>query len=193
MREPNIALQEYNQDDSLVAIDGEKALDVFKIPERNWELIIDSYNQSSKTRFFLSALQCKTLVEYVKKDFEPQYIFQNYGYSYQKYTSLVTKAADLEDKLVELSTKSNLTEDDYEEFQTIMRHPLRILMSDIDRARGVANLSNWERFNEMAYHDGGIMVQKMRGKFREFFEGKESNGGGNQVVINLGPGIIDGL
>lgn len=193
MRDTTALQKEYDGNEDIVIDDVTSVASAFKLPVRNWNLIIDSYNTSHKKNFPFSALECRMVVEYVKKGIPPKHIFQTLGISSQRYTSMVGKCSDFEDRLIELGGKENRSEDDYNEFQEIMRNPYRLLMSDIDRAQGASNLKDWERYNEMAYSATDIMAMKMKAKFRDFFEDKDSTTATNNIVINVGPGFLEEL
>jgi hypothetical protein len=113
--------------------------------------------------------------------------------SVQRYTSLITKFLDLESRLAELQSKASLSDEEYDEYNSIMRSPFRILMSDIDRAEGVSDLVDWERFNEMASKASDIQALKMRAKFKEFFAERDQTAGATNIQINLGGDFIKDL
>lgn len=172
--------------DELTTKEALSASETFELPKRNWNLIIDSYNESATKKFPLTALQCKTLIEHATRGLPPRYLFQVIGFSVQRYTSLVTKFNDLETRLVELQSLPALTDEEYEEFQSIMRSPFRLLMADIDRAVGIASLADWERFNEMAFKGNDLIAMKMRALYKEFAGEKDTAQAGVNVQINLG-------
>lgn len=165
----------------------------FKVPERNWAAIIDDFNASTKRKFPFSPLQCKVIIEYVKRGIPPKYIFKTLGYSPQAYGNLTGKASELESKLGELSSKDELDESEYEVFNKILRNPYRLLISDINRAEGLADLFDWEQFNEMARLQPDVLMAKMRSKFKEVFSDKDQNTQGVNIQINLGGDWISEL
>lgn len=193
MRETTALVKEYDGTEDLVIEGTESAVEAFQLPTRNWTAIIDSYNDSHKKKFPFTPLQCKVLIEYVKKGIPAQHILINYGYSERGYATLIRQYNDLEDRMGELQAKSELSDKDYEEYQGIMRSPYRLLISDINRAKAVDDIRDWERFNEMAIADSTTMQVKMRGKFREFFDGKDSGASSNQVTINISGDFLDKL
>lgn len=166
-------------------------LDSFKMPDRNWTNIIDDFNKSNKRKFPFSALECKVIIEHVKRGLPPQFVFQGIGISNQRHGNLVNKAQELETKFEDLAVKDSLSDDEYDEFNTLIRHPLRILMQDIDRAKGIADLFDWEVFNEMARTQPDVLQTKMKAKFKDIFSDKDNANANVNVQINVGDWIKD--
>jgi hypothetical protein len=162
----------------------------FKLPERSWNNVIDDYNSANKKKFPFTAEQCKLMIEYVKQGIPPEHIFKSIGVSPVRYHNLVVKASELTDQLDFLSSKEELTDEEYTTFHTLVRNPLRMLISDIARAEGVSELADWELFNSKTPYQPDLLMAKMRAKYRKFFNDKESTGGSVQVQINLGGDFI---
>lgn len=186
MRETTALLQEYNQDEELVNEKAILAAEAFKLPTRNWNGIIESYNQSNKKRFYFTPLQCKLIVEHVKRGTPAESLFRSLGVSKQKFTFFRTKYNEIEERLAELQGKASISDEEFEEFHSIMRNPLRLLISDVERAEGISELKDWDRFNEMASKANDLQAMKMRAKFKEFFGDKPADSAGFNVQINLG-------
>lgn len=189
MREQTSLQKEFdlNEEVDLVLENEERVVDAFQLPVRNWNLLIDSYNSAHKRKFPFSSLQCKVIVEFVKKGIPPMYIFQTLGVSPQRFGNYKTKWIDLDERLEILASKEALTDDEYDELNEAMRNPMRILMSDIHRAEGVASLNEWEKFNMYALEKGqtDLLMAKMRAKFKEF---QEKDGGANNLNVNINVG-----
>lgn len=175
----------FDGDSTILNPDGVNVAEVFNLPIRNWSLLIDCYNEANKRKFPLTALECKIIIENVKKGHRPNIIFQTLGFSSYRYAAIVTKYNQAESRLMELQTKEKLSDDEYEEFQVIMRSPFRLLMSDIDRAEGASSLADWEVFNERSQKDDNLIILKMKAKNRDFFTEKENNAPAS-IVINIG-------
>lgn len=186
MRESTALIKEYNGEDELINESASVSAEAFRLPTRNWNLIIDSYNASNKKRFYFTALQCRLIVEHVKRGTPAESILKSVGVSKQKYTFFKTRYGEIEDRLTELQNKPSLTDEEYDEYNVIMRNPLRLLLSDIERAEGVSELQDWDRFNEMASKANDLQAMKMRAKFKEYFGDKPSDNAGFNVQINLG-------
>ena len=165
-------------------------VNTFKLPERNWNNMIDDYNGVNKKKFPFTSEQCKLLLEYVKQGIPPEHIFKTLGMSPVRYHNLVTKASELDDRLDFLASKDELEDQEYNEFHQLVRHPLRVLISDIARAEGVSELADWELFNAKVPYQPDLLMAKMRAKYRKFFSEKEAAGGSVQVQINLGGDFI---
>lgn len=190
MREQGALMREFNEPEELVLEEGESIVDVFRLPARNWNLLIDSFNAATRRKFPLSALQCRIVVEYAKKGIPPQFIFKTLGISPARYSSMRSRYLEIEERLEALAGKESLSEEEFDEFQQILRHPLRVLMSDIERAEGAADLADWETFNEMASKVPEIQVTKMKAKFKEMFSDRQGDAGNVNVQINLGGDFI---
>lgn len=190
MREQTSLIKEFNHDDEVVTNDAATAINTFNVPNRNWGAVIDNYNATHKRKFPLSAVQCKVIIEFVKKGTPPKFIFKTVGITPQRYGNLVNKAGELNERLEILATKELLNDGEYEEMQDIMRNPLRILMDDIARAEGISDLVDWERFNEQSERFPEIQLVKMKAKFKEIFGEKNTENGGLNVQINLGGDFI---
>lgn len=106
---------------------------------------------------------------------------------------MASSAATMEDEYIELSSKSKLSDEDYERFNALMRHPLRILIADLQRAEGISNIRDFEHFNELSYKDPTILAMKMKAKFKEHFSEKAEQTQGYNVTINIAEGMIDDL
>ncbi len=179
--------------DGLAVVDPATLAEAFSVPSRNWNLIVDTYNASTKRKFPFTSLQCKLLVEYVKKGIPPKYIFKTIGVSNRRYGLMMGRYTEMEDRFEQLSTKESLNEEEFAEFTAILRHPLRLLMADLERAEGASDLADWEKFNEHAANLADVHLVKMRAKFKDIFGDKQSEGNGYSVSINLGGTWIDEL
>jgi hypothetical protein len=192
-RESTALINEFDRSEELVQDYEPSVADAFLLPERNWERIIDSYNAANKRKFPFTPLQCKLILEYVKKGQPVKNIFKSIGVSIQKYTHLQTKFGELEDELEQLRSKPSLNEEETDRFHSIMRHPLRILLSDVERADGIADLIIWERFNDFADRANDLMAMRMKARFKDTFAEKTSDAGGFNVSINIGGNWIEDL
>jgi hypothetical protein len=196
MREQTSLIKNFdlNEDEDLVAnVENSVELNAglaFKLPTRNWNHLIDNYNATNKRKFQFTPLQCKFIIEYEKKGVPPKYMFKTLGVSAQRYGNFILKASELNDRLEILSSKESLTDSEYTELHSVMRNPLRLLMSDIVRAEGVADLFDWEQFNRMAASYPEVQLTKMKAKFKDMFADKNSDSGGISVNINLGGDFI---
>lgn len=203
MREQTALLTEFNTNNDLVSEPLERkkredekqlqVLDSFKLPSRNWEVLIDDFNKSSKSKFPLTSLQCKVIVEYVKRNIPVEFLFKTLGINKQRYNTLVGKAREMEEALETLAIKPSLSDDEYDQFQMLMRNPLRILISDIERAEGLADLADWERFNDESMKNVDLMMAKMKSKFRERFSERQESQGSINVQINVGGDWVEDL
>ncbi len=165
--------------------------ETFRIPVRNWNSIVESYNSLNKKKFPFTSLQCKLLVEYVKKGIPPYYIFKTLGVTKQRYGTMMNNFVEMESRYEQLATKDELSEDEFVEFRKIANHPLRILLSDLERAEGAADLADWEKFNEHAATLSDFHLIKMKTKFKDIFSDKQQDAAGFNVQINLGGNWIE--
>lgn len=190
-------MQEFDESESTVtlAVPGsDSVIETLAVPQRSWAALIDSYNKVNKRRFQLTPVQCEGILEHVKRGQPVKNVFKAYGVSIQKYTHWQARFNELEDRLEYLRSKPDLTELEGEEFHVIMRHPLRILLSDIERAEGIADLLMWERFNEMAERGATDMkAMQMKARFKEAFTEKQQDTGGFNVQINVGGNWVEEL
>jgi len=157
----------------------------FDIPKRPWEVLIDTYNSKNKRKFPFTPLQCSSIVEWTKQGAYPKSIFKAVGKE-SMFTRWKTIALDMEERLEILNTKDVLTSEEFEEFQSITKHPLRILMNDIARAEGLSEMMDWSLFNEKATVQPELLMAKMRAKFKEVFSEKTSDASSLNVQINVG-------
>lgn len=197
MRKPTDLVKDFdlNGTDDLVSdistVADVNAATAFHLPNRNWNLIIDDYNAHSKRKFKFSGLQCKLILEFVKKGVPPKHMFESLGVSNQSYTTLVSQAVDLNDRMEVLINQDPLDDDQYDELQLLMRHPLRLLMGDLSRAQGISNLFHWEQFNDMCSRYPELKLTQMKAKFKDVFGDKNAEGAGQTVIINLGGDFVD--
>jgi hypothetical protein len=188
MREQTTALKEFDAPEEPVF--DAQVIRAFELPQRNWQGIINSYNAANKRKFPFTPEKCKLIVEYVKQGHLPRLIFESLGISNTKFNNLVIKASELDEQLEILSVKEDLSEDEYNQFQELIRNPLRLLISDIARAEGVSKLHDWEMFNSKLYTQPDLLMAKMRARYKEFFNDKEAGTGNVQVQINLGGDFV---
>jgi len=188
MREVTTAIKEFDKPTEPVW--DSKIVNVFQLPDRNWDGLIDDYNSSNKRKFQFTGVQCKAIIEYVKQGIPPQHIFETMGISNARYANLVNKAAELDEQLEIFAIKEQLTDEEQERFQEIMRNPFRVLISDIARASGVSKLADWELFNLKAAQQPDLLMAKMRARYKEFFAEKDAGTGNVQVQINLGGDFV---
>jgi len=178
--------------EKLDLIDDVSVVDVFSMPTRNWNQIIQLYNKNNR-KFLFTPLQCKVIIQYVIKGLPPQHLFKTLGISQQKFTSMSTKAVELQEQYDKLAGQENLSDEDYELLTELAYNPLRILMSDIERAEGLADLEDFERFNLYASKGPDIHLAKMKAKFKDLFSDREQDRGQFNVQINLGGDWIEDI
>ena len=172
---------------------GKDAEQTFLVPKRNWNALIEDYNANNKRKFPFTALECKTLVDYAKRSVPIINVFVAMGVSKLKYHNMVAQAQECEEKLQELSAKETLTDEEYNFFHDMLRHPLRILLSDIDRAEGISKVMDWEEFNKNVEKYPEVQLTKMKARFRDYFNEKETQTGGVNVTISLGGNFIEDI
>lgn len=186
MREPTSLVKSFDSSDSeLIETTGQSAEEVFLLPDRNWNGLIDGYNASNKKKFPLTALQCRTIVEYAKKSIPPIHIFEAIGVSKAKYNFLCTEAQEYDDKLQEMAAKEIVDEEEFEFFHKLLRHPLRVLMADIARAEGISKIMDWEKFNKNVDGYPDAQFAKMKARFKDYFSDKDTPAQGFNVSIIL--------
>jgi hypothetical protein len=187
MRNPISLTQEFDNKESEEYLTVPSSVDeAFSVPNRNWNGLIEDYNSINTKKFFLTPLNCKSIVEHVKRGISPQYMFKNLGFSKPRYHTIISGAAELEERFEILYNKENLTEEETEEFQSLLRHPLRILMMDVLRAEGLADLLLWNKFLEKADGNPQILESLMKARFREVFAERTPEATGINVQIKLG-------
>lgn len=182
-----------SEDSELIDELGRGAEEVFLVPKRNWNGLIEDYNRSNKRKFMFTPLQCKTLVDYAKRSVPIVNVFVAMGVSKAKYNDMLTQAQECEEKLQELSVKETLTDEEYSFFHDMLRHPLRILLSDIERAEGISKVMDWEEFNKNVEKYPEVQLTKMKARFRDYFNEKETQTGGVNVTISLGGNFIEDI
>lgn len=194
MRETNTLAKAYDSDDNELINDLDTSVEEkFILPNRNWNNIIDDFNAANKKKFPLTALECRTIIEYVKKSVPPKHIFKAMGISNAKYAVLSSQAQEAEDKLQELNSKESLNEEEFEFFQSLLRHPMRVLMVDVARAEGISELMDWEKFNENVDKYPEAQFAKMKARFKDYFSEKNSEAPNYNVTIALGGDFISNL
>lgn len=184
MREQTSLIRSFESDDEESVV--EYASDVeqtFIIPERNWNGLIDSYNSANKKKFQFTPLECKKLVEYAKRSVPPLNIFEAMGTSPFKYKKLKAESDNMENALDELTDKPFLTEKETDCFHGLLRHPLRVLMSDIERAVGISKVMDWDAFEQNVKRYPEVQLAKMKARFKDFFNEKESQTATNVTQI----------
>jgi hypothetical protein len=165
----------------------------FMIPDRNWNSLIENYNLDSKRKFIFTPLQCKTIINYVKLSVPPRNVFKAMGVLSPKFNNLVQEASEYEEKFQELLEKEVLTDDERDLFQVLLKNPLRVLMEDVARAEGIAEVMDWEEFERNVKRYPEVQVMKMKARFKEFFNEKEGQGNTTAVQIVLGGDWISSL
>lgn len=190
LKEDTNLLQEDAQD--LVEM-SDSVAEAFRLPERNWNLIIRDYNSKTDKKFPYSPLECKVILEHVKRGQIPKIIFQGLGTSIQKYTFLVQRAEYLEEEIERLRAKESLTEDEVTALHNAQRNPIRILMGDVKRAEALCSLSEWEKFNEFAANQPDMKAMQMKAKYKEIFGESQRESGGYNVQIQIGGDWLDSL
>lgn len=195
MRETSSLIKSFDSSEDSELIDelGRGAEEVFLVPKRNWNGLIEDYNRSNKRKFMFTPLQCKTLVDYAKRSVPIVNVFVAMGVSKAKYNDMLTQAQECEEKLQELSVKETLTDEEYSFFHDMLRHPLRILLSDIERAEGISKVMDWEEFNKNVEKYPEVQLTKMKARFRDYFNEKETQTGGVNVTISLGGNFIEDI
>lgn len=193
-REQTSLVREFNESNSVDIQLPSKTEDTFVIPTRNWNGLIDSYNSSHKKKFELTALECKSIIEYIKRGNPAMGLFKAFGISKSRFSTFAQNAVDLEEQFELLRNKENLSEEEESEFHDLLRHPLRILMSDIIRAEGVADVLLWEKFNEKAIGGNNeLLLTIMKARFKEIFSEKTPEATSTNIQINVSAGWVDKL
>jgi len=195
MQKADSLQKNFDQEEDILVDGGETVDETFKLPQRNWSRLIDSFNEGKKpgTRFPLTPLQCKIIVEYAKQGKRVQDIFQALGYSYQKLNWFKKTAQELEDSLGSLATKQELTEADYDNFNAWLRNPVRILMGDVARADAIYNLIAMERFEQYTEASPEYHLIKMKVRFKDMFADKQDSQGPVTVQVNIGGSFLENL
>lgn len=201
MREPTALLKDFNATEVNEPIERRKREDEFnptvfnsfKLPTRNWTALIDDYNKANKRKFIFNAVECNSIIEHVKRGIPAEFIFGTLGVTKPRFNNLINASMDMEGALEELAVKPKLTDEEFDKFQNLMRNPLRILMTDIDRAESLASLADWEYFNKESTKNVDVMMAKMKAKYKDKFSEKETNQGATNVVINVGGNFLDNL
>ncbi len=195
MIEPTALTKQFDSSEELVSEPRERkkregevesiVSDSVRLPTRNWNALISDYNAANKKKFPFSALDCKFIVEFVKKGQHPDIIFNSLGFSNTRFSNMVTNAFQYDERLEKLAGKENLTDEEYDEFNSLLRHPTRVLMSDIARASGICAMMDWELFNEESRRQPDLLMSKMRSKFRDKFSEKDASANGANIQINI--------
>ena len=201
MREPTALLNEFNETEVNEPIERRKREDEFnptvfnsfKLPTRNWTALIDDYNNANKRKFRLSAVECSSIIEHVKRGIPAEFIFGTLGIMKARFNNLVNSSMEMEGALEELAVKPKLTDEEFNTFQNLMRNPLRILMADIDRAESLASLADWEYFSKESMKNNDVMMMKMKAKYKDRFSEKDTSHGSTNVIINVGGDFLDNL
>jgi hypothetical protein len=201
LREPEALIKSFDGEDSDIVTDGALSPSIpetniaeeFRLPTRNWNLLIDSYNKSHKKKFEFTPLQCRVILERVKYGIPADTIFQAFGVTKQRYTHFISRFNELEERWAQLASQKSLTDEEFDEVNEIMRHPLRVLLADIDRAKGISDIHDWDRWNQMAEKATDLQTIKMKAKFKEFFSERPSEATGFNVNIQLGGNFIDSM
>lgn len=194
MREHTALVKSFDSDGEELVLDyGKNALDTFIIPERNWNGLIEDYNSINKKKFKFTPLQCKIIIQHVKQSIPPKRIFRAMGVSFARYEMMAQEAQEYEEKFQELLDREVLTEDETDLFHILLRNPLRILMEDVGRAEGISEIMDWEEFNKNVEKYPEVQLVKMKARFKDFFNEKESQGNTAAVQIILGGDFISNL
>lgn len=178
------ALLKKSIDRDLMVLD--ELSDECTIESRNWESIINIYNQHNRP-FPIKPLVCSKIVENVKKGLLPDMIFKEYGISYTAFKNRFNKTKQI---LEELAVLPELTEAHWEIINTCRNDPAFILGSDIERA--VAHHFNkcTENFEMLASVNAQSYEKYLAMTHPEHFSKKE-NEKNLEVVIKIAPGLLD--
>lgn len=185
-------IPEIDKEESVVEY-GKKAEDVFVLPNRNWNRLIEEYNRNNKRKFPLTPLECRRVIEYAKKGIPVKYPLEAMGHSNTRYNNWVSQSQEAEEKLEELSNKEFLLEEELNLFHKLLRHPMRILISDINRADGISKVMDWERFNKNTEDIPDAQFAKMKARYKDYFSEREVQNNGYNVQIILGGDLISNL
>lgn len=194
MRETTALTRTFDSEDQeLINEYADDSKEKFILPHRNWNNIIDDYNSANKKKFSLTPLQCRTIIEMVKKSVPPRNIFKAMRISNAKFYTLALEAQETEERLQVLNAKETLTDEEFEEFQRLMRHPVRVLMMDVEQAEGISEVLDWEKFNDNVDKHPEVQFAKMKARFKDYFAEKTTDVPNQNVVVVLGGNFIDNL
>lgn len=180
-------LQTRTVDKDLIVL--EELVDDLIFPQRNWKALIEIYNQNN-SKFPIPATYCAYIIEKVKDGQIPKKVFQEKGISYTNFNNRYNK-----DKILieELSSKSTLTDQDWQFIQTFRNDPFFILGQDIERARAYNFNQSTEKLKELGemgkFTDYLEYVKQIH---KEEFEQREESHR-NEIVIQFAPGILEAI
>lgn len=180
------ALVKQNIDKDLMILD--ESIGECTIPERDWESIINIWHQSGN-KFPIPALICANIIVRIKKGLLPKIIFKEYGISYANFENRYNKNKSI---IEELTTKDNLSDDEYNIIQTLRNDPVFILGRDIDRARAFHLNKSVEKLDELSEANAMTWLAYMKEIHKEEFTSKEDKKG-VEVVIQIGQGLLEAI
>lgn len=193
MRESTALIKVFDGGDDIISENATTLAETFKMPSRNWNLLVDDFNTRSKRKFPYTALECHNILELVKRGIPAKSVFVAVGSSPYSVGQYFARYNELDDRLSELISKESLTDDEFDEFNNILRNPMRVLIADIKRAEGIREIRDWELFVQKAETATDLQMMLMKAKYKDYFSDKPADAGTNNVVINLGGDWLDRL
>lgn len=158
------------------------------IPERDWESIINIYNQNNRS-FPIPPLICSKIIQEIKDGRMPKTVFRQYGASYSKFRNRFNKTKL---SLEELSSRENFTDEDWNMIQTCRHDPYFILGLDIDRASAFHFNESTDLLKFLSKSKAETWLAYMKEIHSEEFSKKEENKS-VEVVIQFGPDILESV
>lgn len=173
-------------DDDLMILDN--IIGDCSIPERDWESIINIYNQNNKP-FQIPAPICSNIILQIKDGRIPKMVFQSYGISYPKFKDRFNK---IKLQLEEFSGKDTVSDEEWLMIENYLIHPIFILGCDIERASAFHFNEATDTLKKQSRQNAQSWLAYMKEIHKEEFVEKEDKKG-FEVVINFGPGILDSI
>lgn len=173
-------------DKDLMILD--ELVDDLSIPERNWETIINLYNQNNSD-FPIPPTICAKIILEIKDGRIPKMVFKQRGISYNNFNNRYNKS-----KLIieELSSKSELSDNDWQHIYSLRNDPAFILGQDIERARAFNFNQATDELKSQANMKFETWLEYMKQIHKEEFEQKEEKKGA-EVTIIFQPGLLESI
>lgn len=158
------------------------------LPSRDWDTIISLYNHNNRP-FSIRPIDCSKIIDRIKDGQRPHMVFKEHGYHYPAFIARYNKPKMI---LEELSTLSDLSDNQWAIVDICQKDPYLLLGRDIERATAY-------HYNEGTMHMKKVSKGKaidwkeyMKMVHPEEFEDK-SETTNMQVTIKFGPGLLEGI
>lgn len=159
------------------------------IIERDWQSIINLYNQQNTYPYSISPIICAKIIQKIKDGGISKYVFKEYGISFINFKNKYDKVCS---EIEQLVLKSDMTNEDFSKINMLRSNPTFILGQDIDKASAFHFNQGMQTLQEGSEANSSLWIAYMKEAHKEEFTEKQDKKTA-EIVIHLQAGLLESI